>query len=332
MQVELQRKDLSEEELFTARRASAELAEMDDSVETRLGLRLELIRESPSASSLQQRSDISDIRFNAEQRHPTAANESQQTAAHQRLRPSRDDCLGGSAGTKRQEVESGELVQAEWRVSTDLQEHAQVTEEEMAFKNELEHSEESEGEELNGNKQASYIHHQPQPAFALQQDSLYMCIPCGEGFPSSEQLIAHVESHSAEQLGEDAQQGAVIKVDVEDPERISCHVCSVCSQSYMDAALLRKHERSHWLIRPFSCSICGKLFTQRGTMTRHMRSHLGLKPFACEECGMRFTRQYRKMEHMRIHTREKPYVCPLCGVRFTLQRSVISHLKMHSVS
>ncbi|XP_067431321.1 hypermethylated in cancer 2 protein [Thunnus thynnus] len=288
MQVELQRKDLSEEELFTTRCASPELVEMNDSVETRL--RLELIGVSPSSSRLQQSpppssSNSTSSDDNTEQWYPS---DSQQMAVYKRPRSTRDNCLEGSIGTKRQEVGSGE---------PELKDHAEVREEDLALNN-----------ELDGNTQASYIYHQPQPGFALQ-GSLYMCIPCGEGFPSSEQLIVHVESHTAEQLMEDAEEGILIKVDVEDPERFtdmrpSCHVCSVCSQSYVDAALLRQHERSH---RSFSCDVCGKMFTQRGTMTRHMRSHLGLKPFACDECGMRFTRQYRKMEHMRIHTREKPY-------------------------
>ncbi|TKS84878.1 Hypermethylated in cancer 2 protein [Collichthys lucidus] len=177
-------------------------------------------------------------------------------------------------------------------------------------------------------------------------DTLHLCVPCGKAFPSSEQLIAHVSSHTAEELrtkAEDADEGSLIKTgDQLPPQSLKentkpdvtprCYVCSVCSKSYMDVVLLRQHERIHLLSsRPFSCNICGQLFTQRGTMTRHMRSHLGLKPFACEVCGMRFTRQYRKMEHMRVHSGEKPYECHLCGVKFSQQRSIISHLKMHTV-
>ncbi|KAG8010495.1 Hypermethylated in cancer 2 protein [Nibea albiflora] len=176
-------------------------------------------------------------------------------------------------------------------------------------------------------------------------DTLHLCIPCGKGFPSSEQLIAHISSHTAEELrikAEDADKGSFTKTEDQLPPKAMkentkpdvaphCYVCSVCSKTYVDVVLLRQHERIHLLSRPFSCDICGKLFTQRGTMTRHMRSHLGLKPFACEECGMRFTRQYRKIEHMRIHSGEKPYECQLCGVKFSQQRSIISHLKMHTV-
>uniref|UniRef100_A0A8C8I9B3 Hypermethylated in cancer 2 protein n=1 Tax=Oncorhynchus tshawytscha TaxID=74940 RepID=A0A8C8I9B3_ONCTS len=170
----------------------------------------------------------------------------------------------------------------------------------------------------NGN--TNYIYRQPQPGFEPGVgDNLYVCIPCGKGFPSSEQLNAHEEEEY-----DSASKG--MKPDPEEPG----HLCTVCSKSCKDATSLRQHEKSHWLNRPFPCNICGKLFTQRGTMTRHMRSHLGLKPFACEECGMRFTRQYRLAEHMRVHSGEKPYECQLCGGKFTQQRNLLSHMRMHT--
>ncbi|KAG8146281.1 hypothetical protein E2320_012642 [Naja naja] len=170
----------------------------------------------------------------------------------------------------------------------------------------------------------------------------------GEGLPNgilmgplcnSEQLNAHVEKHTEEELYikeegtfEDKEEEAE---DLSNPNQPYTSEprpfkCSVCEKSYKDPATLRQHEKTHWLTRPFPCNICGKMFTQRGTMTRHMRSHLGLKPFACEECGMRFTRQYRLTEHMRVHSGEKPYECQLCGGKFTQQRNLISHLRMHT--
>lgn len=194
-------------------------------------------------------------------------------------------------------------------------------------------------------------------------DNLYVCIPCDKGFPSSEQLNAHVETHTEEELyvnsgGEMGNTnnnsssknmssntngyGSLNSLShletKSNPvlgagglgEMIRPYRCSTCDKSYKDPATLRQHEKTHWLTRPYPCSICGKKFTQRGTMTRHMRSHLGLKPFACDSCGMRFTRQYRLTEHMRIHSGEKPYECQVCGGKFAQQRNLISHMKMHS--
>uniref|UniRef100_UPI0037E9B6BF hypermethylated in cancer 1 protein n=1 Tax=Semicossyphus pulcher TaxID=241346 RepID=UPI0037E9B6BF len=199
-------------------------------------------------------------------------------------------------------------------------------------------------------------------------DNLYVCIPCDKGFPSSEQLNAHVETHTEEELygnsgGEMGNSNnsstknlssntngygslnssnslnSLSHLETKSSqglsgggivEMIRPYRCSSCEKSYKDPATLRQHEKTHWLTRPYPCSICGKKFTQRGTMTRHMRSHLGLKPFACDSCGMRFTRQYRLTEHMRIHSGEKPYECQVCGGKFAQQRNLISHMKMHS--
>ncbi|KAM6987787.1 LOW QUALITY PROTEIN: hypermethylated in cancer 1 protein [Tautogolabrus adspersus] len=197
-------------------------------------------------------------------------------------------------------------------------------------------------------------------------DNLYVCIPCDKGFPSSEQLNAHVETHTEEELYDNSGGGmgninntstknsntngygslnssnnlnSLSHLETKSSqglgsggiiEMIRPYRCSSCEKSYKDPATLRQHEKTHWLTRPYPCSICGKKFTQRGTMTRHMRSHLGLKPFACDSCGMRFTRQYRLTEHMRIHSGEKPYECQVCGGKFAQQRNLISHMKMHS--
>ncbi|KAK0155987.1 Hypermethylated in cancer 2 protein [Merluccius polli] len=178
-------------------------------------------------------------------------------------------------------------------------------------------------------------------------ETTFMCAsPVARASPSSEQLNAHVETHTEDELFVKEEGGTtfVKEEDEDEAEDLSAPVgpsnfsgtesrpfrCTICGKSYKDPATLRQHEKSHWLTRPFPCNICGKMFTQRGTMTRHMRSHLGLKPFACEECGMRFTRQYRLTEHMRVHSGEKPYECQLCGGKFTQQRNLISHLRMHT--
>ncbi|XP_069476059.1 hypermethylated in cancer 2 protein [Ambystoma mexicanum] len=185
---------------------------------------------------------------------------------------------------------------------------------------------------------SNYIYRQEGYESVAFGDNLYVCIPCGKGFPSSDELNSHVETHTEEELyiKEEDSYGKEEAEDLSATPNQSFNSeprpfkCAVCEKSYKDPATLRQHEKTHWLTRPFPCNICGKMFTQRGTMTRHMRSHLGLKPFACDECGMRFTRQYRLTEHMRVHSGEKPYECQLCGGKFTQQRNLISHLRMHT--
>lgn len=216
-------------------------------------------------------------------------------------------------------------------------------EEEENGKDGSEDSGQSGSEGGSGHTGAHYVYRQEGYETVSYGDNVYVCIPCAKGFPSSEQLNAHVETHTEEELFikeegayETGSGGA--EEEAEDLSTPSAAYtadsrpfkCSVCEKTYKDPATLRQHEKTHWLTRPFPCNICGKMFTQRGTMTRHMRSHLGLKPFACDECGMRFTRQYRLTEHMRVHSGEKPYECQLCGGKFTQQRNLISHLRMHT--
>lgn len=163
-------------------------------------------------------------------------------------------------------------------------------------------------------RQESYI----EPS---QEDNSYVCIPCGKGFPSSESLNSHVESHTDSDVN--------LCRDKEEVEEDPPATGAQEPLEIVDKSPLKPYKELDTL-RPFPCNICGKMFTQRGTMTRHMRSHLGLKPFACEECGMRFTRQYRLTEHMRVHSGEKPYECHVCGGKFTQQRNLISHMRMHT--
>ncbi|XP_059799689.1 hypermethylated in cancer 2 protein isoform X1 [Hypanus sabinus] len=213
-----------------------------------------------------------------------------------------------------------------------LKEEEEVEEEVEEEENGKECSEESAQSEEEGGQPSAHTYRPGPDGFepAVYGDNLYVCIPCGKGFPSSEQLNAHVESHTEEDLyiKDEADSLATQSLTYAGDSRP--YKCSVCEKSYRDPSTLRQHEKTHWLSRPFPCNICGKMFTQRGTMTRHMRSHLGLKPFACEECGMRFTRQYRLTEHMRVHSGEKPYECQVCGGKFTQQRNLISHMRMHT--
>ncbi|KAA8592656.1 hypothetical protein FQN60_018111, partial [Etheostoma spectabile] len=85
----------------------------------------------------------------------------------------------------------------------------QCKEEEEGGENGQDHTDESgqsDGESAGGgggtgggHHSANYVYRQEgfEPAFG---DNLYVCIPCGKGFPSSEQLNAHVETHNEDEL------------------------------------------------------------------------------------------------------------------------------------
>ncbi|GCB60440.1 hypermethylated in cancer 2 protein isoform X2 [Scyliorhinus torazame] len=226
----------------------------------------------------------------------------------------------------------GPLVKSLERDSSHHFDHTMHCKEEVEEENGKECSDDSGHSEEESGHPSSHAYRPGQDGFetVVYGDNLYVCIPCGKGFPSSEQLNAHVETHTEEDLYIKDEADSLAPQSLPYPNDSRPYKCSVCEKSYRDPSTLRQHEKTHWLSRPFPCNICGKMFTQRGTMTRHMRSHLGLKPFACEECGMRFTRQYRLTEHMRVHSGEKPYECQVCGGKFTQQRNLISHMRMHT--
>ncbi|KAL0965734.1 hypothetical protein UPYG_G00285040 [Umbra pygmaea] len=370
------RGDLSEEEVFISGSRCASLSPSSGKVNG-LGLGLDLSKRSPSGSTTTDEVSPSSLNQSSSPHSsslsptpPTTASakpeprENQEAPANtsavlqprspcKRPRHHREAFDLGETGkalpnglAKRHGAPGGKKLVREKRVIMKLEDREVDGED-------LDHSEDSShsGSEGDGGgkrrRNGNYIFRQPQPGFEPGVgDNLYVCIPCGKGFPSSEQLNAHVDTHTQDEVyledeDEDEEGGSYLKEEDVDPDDSSSqgvepgtnepqYLCTVCGKSCKDAASLRQHEKSHWLNRTFPCNICGKPFTQRGTMTRHMRSHLGLKPFACEECGMRFTRQYRLVEHMRVHSGEKPYACQLCGVKFTQQRNLLSHLKMHT--
>lgn len=378
------KEDLSEEEGFISGLRCASLSpsgedRLGSGEELRVGLGLDLSKKSPTGSTATEEVSPSSLPLGSPhsgshsptieatsnsttvynyprpeaseagdvQPSPKTQMHQQQRSARKRSRPSNE---GSAVGRAVNGLAMGPKGRGD-SVSPDMEEQEEDV---GVLENGLEQSEESGQSESecrvgsNLTRKANYVYRQPQPGFQPAfGDNLYVCIPCGKGFPSSEQLNAHVDTHTADELHikeehDDEEEGGSLKDQDEEPgdgltittevesDTLSQHACTVCSKSYKDLASLRQHEKSHWLSRPFPCNICGKLFTQRGTMTRHMRSHLGLKPFACEECGMRFTRQYRLAEHSRVHSGEKPYECQLCGGKFTQQRNLISHLRMHT--
>ncbi|XP_010903701.1 hypermethylated in cancer 2 protein [Esox lucius] len=373
-QEEKLREDLSEEEVFTSGTRCASLSPSGGGRVNGLGLGLDLSKRSPSGSTTTDEVSPSSLTQSSSPHSsshsptlPTTAiakpeprenqgqpanpsTDTQPRTPCKRPRPHREAFNLGAVRkelpnglAKGQGEPGGDKLVRDNSVTPKL-EDGEVDGEEFG----LDQSEDSShsGSEGGGrggkgrrNGNANYIYRQPQPGFEPGVgDNLYVCIPCGKGFPSSEQLNAHVDTHAQDEVHpddeeEDEEAGIYPKeedLDPDDPADEPQHLCTACGKSCRDAAALRQHEKSHWLNRTFPCNICGKPFTQRGTMTRHMRSHLGLKPFACEECGMRFTRQYRLVEHMRVHSGEKPYACQLCGVKFTQQRNLLSHLKMHA--
>lgn len=170
-----------------------------------------------------------------------------------------------------------------------------------------------------------------------------------KGFPSSEQLNAHVEAHVEE---EEALYGRAEAAEVarrgrrpQAPfwrrwgqggrgpqglgELLRPYRCASCDKSYKDPATLRQHEDA--LADGPTCTICGKKFTQqRGPWPGVHAQPPGPQALRVRRVRHRFTAQIPPHKHMRIHSGRSP-TGQVCGGKFAQQRNLISHMKMHAV-
>uniref|UniRef100_A0A8C5X129 HIC ZBTB transcriptional repressor 1 n=1 Tax=Malurus cyaneus samueli TaxID=2593467 RepID=A0A8C5X129_9PASS len=112
-------------------------------------------------------------------------------------------------------------------------------------------------------------------------DNLYVCIPCGKGFPSSEQLNAHVEAHNEEELYHKAAAEQAVP--------------------FLDKGGPGLGDIFHLGLKPFACDACGMRFTRQYRLTEHMRIHSGEKPYECQVCGGKFAQQRNLISHMKMH-------------------------------
>lgn len=110
------------------------------------------------------------------------------------------------------------------------------------------------------------------------------------------------------------------------------HVCSVCSQGFVQRYALLEHMRSHTGERPFACRVCDKTFAQVGTRNTHEMIHNNVFRHVCSECGMQFKLRGHLTIHMiRKHQDSRPHACSTCGKRFKMAFSMkVHHRRAHT--
>lgn len=81
---------------------------------------------------------------------------------------------------------------------------------------------------------------------------LYECRVCGQGFAHGYNRVRHEARFHWD---------------------TKCHVCRLCSQSFVRRDQLEEHERSHTGHKPYTCGVCGKSYTVRRSLVRHERKH-----------------------------------------------------------
>lgn len=83
--------------------------------------------------------------------------------------------------------------------------------------------------------------------------------------------------------------------------------------------------------KQFFCSHegCEKRFARVDELKRHQRTHSDVRPYTCNHCEKGFTRSDHLITHRRTHTGEKPYPCPHCERRFARSDERTRHVKTH---
>ncbi len=66
-------------------------------------------------------------------------------------------------------------------------------------------------------------------------------------------------------------------------------ICDACSEAFAKESVLKRHKRTHDIVKPHKCNIlgCNKSFTQKWNLQRHLMDHGSEKPFRCDfpACG-----------------------------------------------
>ncbi|TBU60962.1 hypothetical protein BD310DRAFT_814300 [Dichomitus squalens] len=131
------------------------------------------------------------------------------------------------------------------------------------------------------------------------------------GFASKQKISRHMQSHTGHRPFQ----------------------CTLCGQSFSEAATLAQHMRRHTQEKPYACDFpgCGKAFAIAGALTIHKRTHNGSKPFKCAYCDRAFSESSNLSKHLRTHTGARPYSCtePGCNKSFARPDQLARHANVH---
>uniref|UniRef100_A0A182JV99 Protein krueppel n=1 Tax=Anopheles christyi TaxID=43041 RepID=A0A182JV99_9DIPT len=114
------------------------------------------------------------------------------------------------------------------------------------------------------------------------------------------------------------------------------HACTECSASFLERSNLKKHMLKHTgelrnsNTKTHLCSECGKSFKYSTSLSRHKRFHAQRNMFTCTVCSKAYVEQTSLDVHMRTHTNERPFMCTTCDKSFSQKANLERHERTHT--
>ncbi|XP_075155558.1 uncharacterized protein LOC142228920 [Haematobia irritans] len=109
--------------------------------------------------------------------------------------------------------------------------------------------------------------------------------------------------------------------------------CVICSKSYPNLTLLRKHFRDEHPKEKCYIMCCQRKLRHRFHIEEHIRFHIDPTAFKCEECGKCCTTSRSLNSHkLEKHTEEgqqRSFECPICQKRFAKKTVLKCHIETH---
>ena len=146
-------------------------------------------------------------------------------------------------------------------------------------------------------------------------------------------------------MGEEDETVAIKEDELKEPP----FCCGICSRTFKQAVMLRKHLKVHTghsatmassskvdhkqqQQQAYTCEECRKSFGTRAVWQTHLRSHSSMKPFKCGSCLKDFKSKHSLNEHVLLkHKGEKVFGCSVCGEQFSSKHMRAVHERLHKV-